>query len=455
MRAFFETARMNLRQSFGSGFELRHWKMDWKAVFRRAGNGLLTGRRVFTLKNEMPQLERSLDGLESPGLYLHIPFCHQICPYCPYNKERFRPCTARSYAKAVIQEVDTYQRWLKDTPITSFYIGGGTPTTMLENGLEEILAHIYRSFDMRCGIHMESHPNDLTPSNLERMRSMGVEYLSIGVEALQDHHLQALHRPYTVTQVKEAVARAKRAGFRSVNADLIFALPGQTYEEVEEAGRTLVALGVDQVAAYPLFEFPYTAWSSIAKRMGYRQANIFKKRRMLSVLEEIFYAAGFRRTSVWAFTKSGVEKYCSVTVPQYVGLGASGGSYLTDVLYFNTFNVEAYIDALRTGRSPIALSMKLSSRMQMAGWLYWRIYETAFRPIDFRRRFNLDFHRVYGAYFKLFSMLGFTEENGERIVLSDRGAYWLHLLQDIFSIDYIGRLWGVSRTEPWPERVIL
>lgn len=99
---------------------------------------------------------------------------------------------------------------------------------------------------------------------------------------------------------------------------------------------------------------------------------------MLAILERIFYEAGFERTSVWAFTRSGVPRYCSVTVPLYIGLGASGGTYLRDIFYLNTFHVSEYISAFENGRTAIALSTDLSERMQMAGWLYWRIYETKF-----------------------------------------------------------------------------
>ncbi len=302
---------------------------------------------------------------------------------------------------------------------------------------------------------MESHPNDLTDANLEHIQAIGVESLSIGVEALQDHHLRTLCRPYTAGQVKAAVARAVAKGFRCVNADFIFALPFQTIQEVEQAGRELLALGVDQVAAYPLFTFPYTRLPRLLDRMGNPRVGVLQRRKMLAVLERLFYGAGYERTSVWAFTRKGVPKYCSVTVPRYIGLGASGGSYLDDVLYFNTFNVQAYIAALDAHRLPIALSLELTRRMQMAGWLYWRVYETRFRKTDFKRRFGLEFERAYGLLTKILSGLGFLEERGDEIVLNDRGAYWLHALQDLFSLDYVSKLWGASQQDPWPSRVTL
>jgi oxygen-independent coproporphyrinogen-3 oxidase len=389
------------------------------------------------------------------GLYLHIPFCRQICPYCPYNKEIYHPEAAERYAQAVKKEIDLYSGLMANRPVTSFYIGGGTPTSMLDSGLDQILEHVFALFNMQCDIHLESHPNDLTLDNLKAIRSMGVEHLSIGVEALQDHHLKALHRPYTVQQVRAAVERALGQGFKCVNADMIFALPGQTYREVEEAGRLLVEMGVDQVAAYPLFRFPYTKWAQIARENNHNSAGIFKRRKMLGILESIFYAAGFERTSVWAFTRPGVPKYCSVTVPLYLGLGASGGSYLKEVFYLNTFNVGEYIQALEGGRVPIALSLDLTEEMQMAGWLYWRIYETRFKRSDFQKRFGKEFDKVYGKYIRLLSLLGLLKDDGEEIVLSDHGTYWLHLLEDLFSIEYVSRLWGTSKQEPWPEKVVL
>ena len=176
---------------------------------------------------------------------------------------------------------------------------------------------------------------------------------------------------------------------------------------------------------------------------------------MLRVLEQILYDAGYERTSVWAFTRAGVPKYCSVTVPLYLGLGASAGSYLRDIFYLNTFNVLEYTRALAEGQMPIALSLELSKRMQMAGWLYWRIYETRFKKSDFQRRFNEDFDAVYGNYLRPLSLLGLLQERQDEMVLTDTGTYWLHALQDLFSIDYIGKLWGTSQQDPWPAEVIL
>jgi oxygen-independent coproporphyrinogen-3 oxidase len=422
-----------------------------RALIRR----ILTKEKNIALEQKPILLERSFQDIDELGIYLHIPFCEQICPYCPYNKEIYDPDLARRYAQAVKQEIGIYSDLIGKKPVTSFYIGGGTPTTMLYSGLEDIIEDVFKSFDMQCDIHLESHPNHLSAANLNTILSMGIDNLSIGVESLQDRHLATLNRPYSVKQVMESVGRAVNKDFKCVNADMIFALPDQTLSEVEQAGQVLVDMNLGQVAAYPLFIFPYTKMKDLINENNYRMSSIFRRRRMLGVLEGIFYGADYRRTSVWAFTRPGVPRYCSVTVPIYVGLGASGGSYLKDVFYLNTFRVLEYIKALEEGRMPIALSLDLSESMQMAGWLYWRIYETRFLKKDFMARFGKDFNKIYGIYFKLLSLLGFSMDVEDQIVLSDKGTYWLHVLEDLFSLNYINKLWGCSKLDPWPARVTL
>lgn len=260
------------------------------------------------------------------GWYLHVPFCRQICPYCPYNKELFHPDMAQRYAAAVMREIDLYAAIVGSRPVTSFYIGGGTPTTMLNQGLGEVLDHVREVFNVRCDVHMESHPNDLSDENLDAIQSLGVTRLSTGVESLEDRYLRFLIRPYTAAVARQAIERTVKRNFQCVNADVMFALPGQTCQEVEQAAKALVGLGVDQVAAYPLFRFPYTL------------------------------------------------------------LGGNG------------------------------------------------------EP---------------GNYFKAWQLLGFSRDDGQRITLTDRGAYWLHALEDIFSIEYVSRLWGTSKQERWPQKVLL
>ncbi|GAG79577.1 unnamed protein product [marine sediment metagenome] len=93
--------------------------------------------------------------------------------------------------------------------------------------------------------------------------------------------------------------------------------------------------------------------------------------------------------------------------------------------------------------------------MQMAGWLYWRIYETKFKKSDFQNRFSENFDNKYGKHMKILNQIGFLKNGNDQITLTDKGTYWIHAFEDFFSIDYISKLWGTSKLNPWPEKVIL
>jgi coproporphyrinogen III oxidase-like Fe-S oxidoreductase len=418
----------------------------------------VTGETQFIMGSILPSLNdlcQKFKDINEMGIYLHIPFCTRICPYCPYNKQIFKEEVCQNYVKAVLKEIDCYIPFIKSIPVKSFYIGGGTPTTMLAKGIEAIISHIYKHLNMNCHVHMESHPNHLTTENLKIIESLDVKYLSIGVEALQDRHLKALERPYTVKEAIKNVERAVSRNFECVNVDLIFDLPGQNESEIEQAGYEIVKMGVQQAATYPLFRFPYTRLGKEFNNNKNLIATMFRRRRLLKVLENIFYNSDYCRSSVWAFTKRGVDKYCSVTVPLYLGFGASGSSYLRDIFYVNTFSVSEYIKAINERKSPVALSISLSEEMQMAGWLYWRIYETKFRKSDFYSRFNKIFDDKYGLPMNLLNRLGYLKNVNDQINLTDKGAYWVHAFEDFFSIDFINKLWGLSAQNPWPDKVIL
>ena len=424
-----------------------------RTIYRR-----FTGEKQLIMNNTPPsvnELSQKFQDIKELGIYLHIPFCTRICPYCPYNKEVFRDDACHKYVNAVIKEIDSYIPVLKNIPVTSFYIGGGTPTTMLTRGIETIINHIYRHLNMKCHVHMESHPNHLTAENLKIIESIGVKYLSVGVEAFHDHHLKALSRPYTVKEVKNNISRAVSRNFDCVNIDVIFDLPGQTEFEVEQTGIEITKLGVQQSATYPLFRFCYTTLGKQPDKTKNEITTAFRRRRLLKILEDILYGSGYYRSSVWAFTKKGTDKYCSVTVPVYLGLGASGSSYLRDNFYVNTFSVGEYIKAVSKGKSPVSLSVPLSEEMQMAGWLYWRMYETRFMKSDFFRRFNISFDDKYGSFIEFMNIIGYLKNGNDQINLTDKGAYWVHAFEDFFSIDYINKLWGTSIQNPWPGKVAL
>ncbi|MFO8133151.1 MAG: coproporphyrinogen-III oxidase family protein [Thermoplasmatota archaeon] len=415
---------------------------------------LMTGSPAMTMQPGRPDL----DGMEIPdlGLYLHVPFCRQPCFYCPYLKERYDEARAHAYAGAVQEEIAFYASRLDGAEITDFYIGGGTPTTMMDSGLPEIIREARNRFNVRCHVSMETHPNDVTPDIVEQLQRMDARSVSMGVESFSDRFLKGIGRPYDGQRARQAVALFVDADFDCVNVDIMFGLPDQTTDDVRRDIATALSLDVDQISAYPIFTFPHTGLEDMVRRRGQRLPGMARRREMLRCIEQLCYDAGMHRSGVWSFTRPGVDKYSSVTVPRYVGLGAGAGSLIPGNFYINVFDVGAYIDHVTKHREPpVALTVDFSRREEMVHWLYWRIYETRVDKREFAARFDRDFDDMFGKTVALFGLLGFAVDNGDVVEMTDRGNYWVHVLQNLFSLDFIGRVWQICLEETWPQKIAL
>ncbi len=425
-----------------------------KKIIRQTIKTILTGSGGLALHNYYPGIEKM--NMKELGLYLHIPFCMRPCFYCPYFKEKYDGKKALSYKNAVMGEIAYYKDILEGKRITSFYIGGGTPTTMMGSGLEEVVRSVKQSFDLKCGISTETHPNDITREMVKRLEDMGVENVSMGIESFSNSFLKILGRPYKSEKAKYATSMLMDGDFKCVNVDFMFGLPNQEIRDVEEDIKTAVEMGVDQISAYPIFTFPHTELEKVIRENHYNVPGLIKRRVMLKKIEEICYDAGMERASVWSFTKKGVKKYSSVTVPKYIGLGAGAGSLVPGFFFINTFSVNEYVKFMAKERKPpVALTIKLSEKEEMFHWLYWRIYETEITKKDFEEEFGRDFDSTFKKIFSLFEMMGMAKDYGENIVMSDRGNYWVHVLQNVFSLDFIGRVWEVCLADEWPGRIDL
>lgn len=435
-------------------YKRERWDHVLRRLIRQMVTFLMTGSTGMAMRPRRPDLDGL--GMENLGMYLHVPFCRRPCFYCPYFKERYDEEKAKAYAKTVRQEMSFYAPLLEGSQITDFYIGGGTPTTMLGSGLAGIIETAQKQFDVRCDVSLETHPNDVSAGMVERLRQLGVRNLSMGVETFSDGHLKKIGRPYDSHRAKQAVELLVDADFDCVNIDLMFGLPDQATDDVRRDIETALSLGVDQISAYPIFTFPHTGLEDMVKGRGQRLPGMAKRRKMLRCIEQLCYEAGLERSGVWSFTAPGVSKYSSVTIPGYVGLGAGAGSLIPGYFYINVFDVDAYIDHMTEKREPpVALTIDFSQREEMIHWLYWRIYETRVDKNAFAAGFGRDFDEVFGTIFALFELLGFAVDHGDAIDMTDRGNYWVHVLQNLFSLNFIGQVWSACLSETWPREIAL
>jgi len=291
---------------------------------------------------------------------------------------------------------------------------------------------------------------------LAALRDLGVTMVSIGVESTNDALLARIGRSHDGAVARDSVARALRAGFASVNADLMFALPGQEVSDWEDDVRRVLDLGVDQVSTYPLFSFPY---SDDGARTGITSVKRPPERKILSMLGSTVRLCrehGFERCAVWSWLKPEKKKFSSITRHHYIGFGPSAASMTGAAFHVNTFDVDAYAAGL-PGRRPVALTLPVSRRLEMAYWLYWRVYELDVCERDFRDVFGDDasLDDVFGAAIGPFRALGMIRKTAGGYAITEKGAYWIHRLQNEYSLNYINRLWGACRRSAWPASVVL
>lgn len=392
----------------------------------------------------------AIPPLSQIDLYIHIPFCRSKCSYCPYNRIDYDENLVGPYTKAVLSEIEQYFLRLGKIRISSIYIGGGTPTTLTDE-LGVIMQSIRERFAITGDICIETNPGDLNEDTVRKLKDLGVDLISIGVQSFDDTFLKILGRSYDAAKARSAASIALSSNFRSVNIDLMFALPGQNIGSALDDLNEALRIGPNQITTYPLFTFPYSSVGRYLKMRKVKTPGVFRLRKMYGAIHNFFTQNGYQRVSVWGFKKGDSPRYSSVTRDTYIGIGAGAGSRLPGVFYLNTFSVKDYIEATSTGRLPIALKMDMTQRLTNYYWLYWRFYDTYIDSQQVREKFGKDVK--LRVMFGLAKLLGLTKENPDRIELTERGAFYIHLLQNCFILNYIDRVWSAAMRESWPDRI--
>jgi menaquinone C8-methyltransferase len=297
---------------------------------------------------------------DRPGLYVHIPFCHSLCPFCPYNKVRYDGGLAADYGRALQRELAAY-RAAGVEPFTSLYVGGGTPTVC-----PELVEAIARQVSVTGERAIEVLPSHLTAMTSTRLLDAGFDAVSIGVQSFDPEVLRHLRRPTSVAQNRAAVAEAV-GRFRCVDVDLLFDTAFDRPEVLLTDLATCFDMGADQVSTYPLMRFGYTPF-------GKRRHRPRLEHRLLREATALATQHGYGRRSVWTFNRVGGPTYSSITRPAYLGIGAGAATSADTWFLVDHFGLTPYLDALATGRLPIARLAQLSPSAAGAYRLFWQLY---------------------------------------------------------------------------------
>ena len=363
-------------------------------------------------------------------LYVHIPFCEELCPYCSFFKVKFDDNPAADYFDALEKEITGYSE--KGFKFDEVYVGGGTPTVMPIR-LGNIIKLIRSLWDIN-EVSVETNPNHLKPEILKILKGSGVNRLSVGVQTFNDPLLKKMKRfeKYgSGSEIQQRIIESS-AMFDTLNVDMIFNFPDQTEEMLQKDIDIINEMQVDQSTFYPLMSS-----SSVKEKMtialgkyGSGNEKNFYKRISRDLSDS------YIRTSAWCFTLKGnmIDEYI-VTRDHYIGVGAGSFSYLANGMFTTTFSIPRYIDLINKGQSPVTMGNLFTKKEKMLHSLLMSLFGGRMDLKLFRKKYGkFWFFYLFTELSFLFLSRGVTIKKGS-LVVTEKGHYFMvALMRDFFTM---------------------
>lgn len=361
------------------------------------------------------------------GVYVHLPFCPYICPYCDFAKWPHKRSAAARYLHALLKEIMLRQAQHDNEQFGSVFLGGGTPNTYAASDIAELLQCLRPAFpgpaDRETTI--EVNPELVTQDDLKAYAAAGINRLSIGVQSFDANEIRTLGRKHRVEDVERVVRAGRSAGIRSVSIDLIFAVPGQTPQTWHQSLETAMHLGVDHISTYGLTiesGTPYEGWREREPAAFFddaREADLYEI--AMDTLEQ----AGFEQYEISNFARPGHrsahnENYWANG--EYAGLGVGAASYRGGVRSVHTRDLETYVAAAERG-APIPAQAEQLEGAQRAGEAVMLSLRTSQGVCleSFKERYGLDFLSFYAPVIERYRSLGLLETDATAARLTRRG----------------------------------
>ena len=266
------------------------------------------------------------------GIYIHVPFCQSRCIYCDFYSTTYGAEWKRSYVDSLKREMQLRREEIDVTRVPSLYIGGGTPSQLPSTLLQEVFRAIQENFTLAkdAEVTIEANPDDVTPEWLAALSQTPVNRISMGVQTFSDSLLCFLNRRHTSHQAIEAVQRCQDAGYSNISLDLIYGLPGQTFEDWCRDVKLLLSLDVPHLSAYALSYEEGTALSKMLQEGKVDEASDELSWQMYEYLMNETAAAGMEHYEISNFAKPGMHSRHNSSYwdgSPYLGLGPGAHSY--------------------------------------------------------------------------------------------------------------------------------
>ncbi len=283
-------------------------------------------------------------------LYVHIPFCHRICPYCAFYKHTPASTDMKLFVEALVREAESRRDSLMDTPAgepRTLYFGGGTPSMLSNTHLGQIVRGIDRVIDISSldEFSFESNPSTFTGNKVNAWKDMGITRVSLGIQSWDPGILSSLGRTHTPSIAQHSLDMLRMAGIPEINIDLMFAIPGQSLQLWEQTLRRTIEAAPDHISAYNLtYEEDTAFFESLSKgeinRDPEHDADYFE------LADTLLSEAGFRHYETSNFSHNGCISKHNLGYWQgddYVGIGPGAVSTIRGHRIQNTMDTAAYI----------------------------------------------------------------------------------------------------------------
>lgn len=361
------------------------------------------------------------------GLYIHIPFCVTKCKYCDFNSFKIDLNEKIKYLNYLGEEMKLYKEEIKNREIDSIFVGGGTPSILNENEINILFEKIKENFNIKSNaeITMECNPGTLTLNKLKAMKESGVNRLSIGLQAVQNHHLKYIGRIHTFEEFEKNYHDAKQMGFDNINIDLMYALPNQSREDWMESLEKVVKLNPTHISAYSLILEENTELFKMYERDEFNLLDENTDIEMYEYTINYLKSYGYNQYEISNYAKDKFECKHNVLYwkcEEYVGIGASASGYLNGIRYNNICELDNYEKMILEGKKPIEWEEKLSIKDEIEESIFLGLrMNEGIQISDFKEKYNFDFEKEYKNEIEKLSKMELIEIDNNRMKLTQKG----------------------------------
>lgn len=371
------------------------------------------------------------------GIYIHIPFCVKKCGYCDFYSVKWDEESENKYIHSAINEIKSYNELSSKYVVDSIYIGGGTPSIINPKNLEKIISTIRCLFTVEenSEISMEANPNSLW-ENIKTYGEIGINRLSIGIQSLNDNILKRIGRIHNSKEALQAIDRAISFGFENINADVMFNIPGQTVDDINDTISKLVTKQIRHISFYSLKLEEGTPMYLLKKDKKIIMPEEDLERKMYYAGRNIMEKHGLMQYEISNFAMKGYEcrhnlKYWKQE--EYIGIGPSAHSFLGNVRFSNPSELTEYISSGESGVFERNTLEEMDVNDIIFEYIMLRLRLTeGLKFADFKNKFSIDFKEAYKEQIKHLTENNLIELDGDVIRLSKRGMDLSNYVFELF-----------------------